>query len=65
MGFQSTLFKEGLITFVTFVLLFRLDINICNFYQLFSEQELIPQSPIYVINGRLRALHMSKNTHLL
>ena len=43
---------------ITFVLLFRLDINICNFYQLFSEKKLVPQSQIYVINGRHRALHV-------
>ena len=65
MGCQSTLFKVGFVTFVTFVLLFRLDIHLCNFYQLFSEKKLVPQSQIYVINGRLRALHMSKDTHLL
>ena len=64
MGFKITLFKEGFVTFVTFVMLFRLDIYICNFYQLFSEKMLIPQSQIYVINGRLRALHMSKDIHL-
>ena len=56
MGCQSTLFNEGFITFVTFVLL--LDNHLCNFYQLFSEK-------IYVINGRHRALHMSNDTHLL
>ena len=65
MGCQSTLFKVGFVTFVTFVLLLRLDINICNYYQLFSEKKLVPQSHIYAIDGRLRALHMSKDTHLL
>ena len=62
---QSTLLKKGFFTFVTFVLLFSLDINIYNFYQLFSEKKLIPQSQIYVIFGRLRAFLMSKDTHLL
>ena len=65
MGCQGTRFKEGFVTFVTFVLLFRLDIRLCNFYQLFSEKKLVPCSHIYVSNGRLRALHMSKDTHLL
>ena len=46
MGCQSTLFKIGFVTFVTLVLLFRLNINICNYFKLFSEKKLVPQSQI-------------------
>ena len=62
MGCQSTFFKIG---FVTFVLLLSLDIDIFNLYHFFSEKKLVPQSQIYVINGRLRALHMCKDTLML
>ena len=65
MGCHSTIFKVGFVTFVTFVLLFRLDIHLCNVYQLVSERKLVLPSQIYVTNGRLGALHMSKDTHLL
>ena len=58
MGCQSTFLKAGFVTFVTFVLLFRLDIPLCNFYQVFSEKKMVPRSQIYVIIGRLGSLHV-------
>ena len=40
---QSTLFKIGFDIFVILVLLFRLDIHLCNFNQFFfSEKKLTP-----------------------
>ena len=40
-------------------------IHLCNFHKFFSEKMLVHRSYIYFINGRLKAVNMSKDTHLL